>query len=839
MKNNRFSVFTKFLLALTTLSTLMINSVPIVLACGPNPIIPVFDFHVRPDDLRKFSAGELGILKPNYARSYLIVAYRILNGHSLSTEEQKQVVSLWNYRLGIDESERGKSENIGGFTENENDVVTALQNWSEVRTKVVGPADNPIGINDLWKYDSSEFTSYVNCTKSGFETAAKTLRNRLEQYPNQIGNIREWVKGQDAVFSNCSGNGQVPSKTENDTPLWLQKDRDYQFAAAMFYSGRFDLAKKHFEQISNDDLSVWKAISDYLVARTLLRKASFDKPNSEKLIEEAESHLAELLRNKDMSKVHRAARQLQYVAANRTKTKDHFKRFSRRLSSSGEVPKFFSEVETYTNYLDKFGFKPKKEEAKSGDKVSTVKNEEQTFWEWLWTWIFGEDSSETNKSADIKSEKINSSENTDSEYYYDEPKLKNSMHFRSDIDFENVSEVARQEDISDWIFTFQANDKEAFAHALKKWQKTSKSRWLLAAISAAEIDYDGSEKLIDQANEIKPDSPAFLTIKYHQVRLLIEQNKFETARNILDGFLNIDKNKMPISTQNSFFGERMLVAKTLDEFVQYAKRKPIAYSAYSSFYDETSWIRSNIMDTRDVRMLSWRNRWMFDTDSTEIFNKSMPLELLIKAGKSENIPAYLRKGILISAWTRAVLLKDKRAQIEATELLIKAAPEMSKALGEFRRKPNELTTNFLLLKYPVMQPLVDTGFARFTIPSNSLSYDRNNWWYREELESKNPYLDKPFMPGFLNKDRINKAESERKALYDKGHSGNMFAENAVKVSKKFPNAKELPEMLHRAVQSTRYGDSNEAAKHTKAAFQILHNRFPKSIWAKKTKYWYN
>ena len=52
-----------------------------------------------------------------------------------------------------------------------------------------------------------------------------------------------------------------------------------------------------------------------------------------------------------------------------------------------------------------------------------------------------------------------------------------------------------------------------------------------------------------------------------------------------------------------------------------------------------------------------------------------------------------------------------------------------------------------------------------------------------------------------------------------------------------PNDPRAPEALHLAVHAVRYG-CGAAKGASKAAFQLLHEKYPESGWAKKTKYWY-
>src|SRR5688572_30991700 len=48
-------------------------------ACGPHFTDAIFVFQKHPDDpLEKFARGNIGVLQPTYARSYLVAAYRNL-----------------------------------------------------------------------------------------------------------------------------------------------------------------------------------------------------------------------------------------------------------------------------------------------------------------------------------------------------------------------------------------------------------------------------------------------------------------------------------------------------------------------------------------------------------------------------------------------------------------------------------------------------------------------------------------------------------------------------------------------------------------------------------------
>src|SRR6266446_1801781 len=69
-------------------------------ACGPFFTDAIFVYSKHPDfPLERFAAGQVGVLRPTYARSYLVAAYRNLTKNSLSAEEVKALKSLWDDRL--------------------------------------------------------------------------------------------------------------------------------------------------------------------------------------------------------------------------------------------------------------------------------------------------------------------------------------------------------------------------------------------------------------------------------------------------------------------------------------------------------------------------------------------------------------------------------------------------------------------------------------------------------------------------------------------------------------------------------------------------------------------
>ena len=75
---------------------------PPACACGSPYYYADFTYDLYPDyPLDGFAGGNLGVLNPRFARSYLYVAYRYLSGRPFDASERKALLRLWDERLTI------------------------------------------------------------------------------------------------------------------------------------------------------------------------------------------------------------------------------------------------------------------------------------------------------------------------------------------------------------------------------------------------------------------------------------------------------------------------------------------------------------------------------------------------------------------------------------------------------------------------------------------------------------------------------------------------------------------------------------------------------------------
>jgi hypothetical protein len=91
---------------------------------------------------------------------------------------------------------------------------------------------------------------------------------------------------------------------------------------------------------------------------------------------------------------------------------------------------------------------------------------------------------------------------------------------------------------------------------------------------------------------------------------------------------------------------------------------------------------------------------------------------------------------------------------------------------------------------------------------------------------------------------LNAAERQRPAaewqhLSSYGTAPRYLPRIVIEWAKKHPEDARVPEALHLAVRATRYGcQDGKPNPLSREAFNLLHQNYPKSEWAKQTPFWF-
>ena len=749
---------TRRLIALSLVIVLLNGTT--ALACGPFTLEAIFVHTVHPVyPLKAFAGGRIGVVQPNYARSYLYVAYRYLSGSSFSPSEQTALADLWKERLDFSEDEDGNP-------------YYWSRGWLEARKKVPGVKD----VGDIEPYrpreKPNEFENYVNCNKDSFDTAVKVLADRTAEYRGDTAPLLVWVNAQDQVFTNCNSGNSIPDPLPADVPLLERQDRAYQIAAAHFYSTNFDEAQKRFEEIAADEKSPWHFVAAYMVARTLIRKASLGAPEQkQESLRNAESQLTKILADKKFAHHHASATRLANLVRLRLHPEERLHELARALTAKKQNDNLKQDLWDYTTLLDQY--------------------------------VEGDDP--------------------------------------------NPPAFLKDDDLSDWLTTIQSGFPAAADRAMDRWQTTHAETWLVAALSTLEFSHPKTAELIAQGLNVKPGSAAFASARFHAIRLLIETGKYDEARQVLDQILKNNRAQFDESSLNLLTSKRLLVARTLDEFLTYAPRVPAALSWNDDGREIPADDESVSTEMKDIK-----GQPRFDYDAGMAINRQMPLSVLKVAGKNTSLPVALRRDLAQAVWLRAAMLGDTKTADEFVPVLSALVPELAPLLNEYLTattpQAKKASAIYAWLKFPGLEPVVDLGIGRRT-PLNQQDSYRDNWWcgaafYPTEGDNESEVIaftgrsTHPLL--FLSAAEKAAGEREWNTLVPKGAAPNYISQQVVQWATRTPDDPRVPEALHLAVTTTRFGCTDEnTGRASKAAFDLLHRKYPNSPWAKKTKYWFN
>jgi hypothetical protein len=864
---------------------LLLQATPLLFACGPEYIEPIFKFNTSPDlPFDGFAKGNIGILQPTFGRKTLVIAHRYLGGGTYTEDEQHALVAAL----------KGKA------TEEQNDA--AIKTWIETRKLVLPEEKNPPTIYDERRHSGYDF--FPNCTSNAFEVATQTLRDRVTSYGADDPNVREWLQAQDVVFKNCAEGSEAPAPAPTGSPRWLQKDRDYQTAAAYFYSLNLSEARSRFERISQDVESDWQEIAAYLIGRTLVRQASLSSSDNEKqiLYEQAETQL--INQSARGGKLQNAAKRLLGLIKFRIHPEERVKELAQTLDEQSGNENLRQDLIDYNWLLDKFDEQVQKEEEERKKQANptptptpykpdpayqaryeaiqrgelielyfTPRNEEgkpdypksQSLEE-----KYGVTETEVLQKMEIQlGRKLSAEEIKDLNDAFQNALARREFLLSpnrkvdggSDYDGcdEHCNELSlssfpaflRSDELTDWILTFQSKDPKAYSHAVSRWRKTQSPAWLSIALTKATAVSRGLNTLLADGEKIEAESPAFPTIAYQLVRLRLELNRPTEARKLLDKIIATQFESLPISSQNLFLEQRIKLSNSVDEFLRFAMRRPVTFSEYGTYgrisellqVQKSSWMPEYYEESKEEferkaeesfqQFLPWDDRKTFDPDAAELFNWHFSLNALRDAARSPELPEYLRRSLMLAVWTRAVLLRNDQIAREVTPDVAQLAPEMSSLLDSYLNAPTKAQRDsealYIMLKFSNLSPYVVGGVPEFSTVEQTEYYFESSWWCKPDaIEYHDDGSESPKVigaPKFLGPQILGPAKKERDALSAIGDGKSFLGKRVLEWAKRSPDDPRMPEAVYIAVQanqSYKYGcGSWEQDEETRAKLETL------------------
>jgi hypothetical protein len=655
--------------------------------------------------------------------------------------------------------------------------TSPIAEWLAERAKIAGAAPPPGKIDryawatGISRNDNTpgEWRYFLNCPGDAFRRATGTLRERAGRFGAASPEVLAWVSAQDTVFSNCAEGRAIPEPAPAAAAPLCRADRAYQVAAAHFYAEDYDEAARGFREISVDAASPWRDIAAYLVGRTLLRKA---------VVPIAPGSPAD----KDLLRA--AEEQFAALLADPARVAVH--------GPAASHLKLVRAFQDPAGYLAGFGAGL----AAPSDDPDIL----QRFREYSYLVRGRRWQGERQPVADDLTEWLA------------------TLWSMSGRPWENDGAPVRA-------------SAALFGHAFAAWERTNSLPWLLAALMSADFGYPETPRLLEAGAAVTPDSPAYPTVAYLGLRLLIDAGRIEAGRAAADRLL-VDP-RWSAADRNLLLAERLRTARSLEEFLRDAPRLPVgeAGDGYTRLLPFTP----GASDEQSRALFDGRT--LFDRETASIMETWFPSAVRALAVASGDIPPHLRRELARGLFVRSVLLGDHAAARAVVPTLRELAPQLDEEFAGYLAARGAEEAAFaaalLMLKAPGMQPFIQGGAGR-RAPLDRLDSLRDNWWY--DLKRQPAAVGAP--PTFLSPAQRAELSREREKLLEIPAAPAYLGGIVLAWARAHRTDARVPEALHLVVRAGHFGMAPPKLPTSRAAFELLHRRYPDSEWAGKTPLWF-
>ncbi len=328
-------------------------------------------------------------------------------------------------------------------------------------------------------------------------------------------------------------------------------------------------------------------------------------------------------------------------------------------------------------------------------------------------------------------------------------------------------------------------------------------------------------ELIAAAGAVPATSPAYATVLHHRMRLQREAGEHDQVRSELDRLLPAIEKEQTRSALNVFLTHRLALARSTAEFVRFAPRRAVGVT----WADEAGAEEDKA------------GQALLDQDGAAMLNRGMSFALWMAALNDQALPAGIGARLLTAAFPRAVLLRDHASAAALLRRLGSSVANVGDYLRAATPAERDFAAAYVMLKNPGFRLEAEAGLPiREKAPHSELDTYAANWWCALDTGAA------PSPAPFLNEGQKSAFEKEWRVLSAAPGAPVWLSRQAVEWAAANPGDPRSPEALHLAVRATRYGCGNGMGNYgaaSKAAFDLLHKRWPNSEWAKKTRYWFN
>ena len=428
---------------------------------------------------------------------------------------------------------------------------------------------------------------------------------------------------------------------------------------------------------------------------------------------------------------------------------------------------------------------------------------------------------------------------------------------------------SRYTDLGAWIYDIdvltvgrEENVPAAKVDALSRWRERQSLPWLVAALMHLAPGDTDVAAAIAASRAIEASSPAYYTLAWHRLRLLIGENRHEEARAELDQIL--DGRPLPKGVENLMRYHAMKLARDLDEFLRFAPRRG-EFVMYlpdpRTKLDATALPLKSTNFSGDLAAnIKWRtelfqpNTRYFDEDATAVLSSFMPLPMMARVAKSDRLAPNMQRDVALAVWTRAVLLEDAEIANSIAPIVARYFPQYGAGWRAYQSattpRQKKLEAALLLLRLPAASPWFVSGLG-YPYMRDRIGLTATRWWSHEDSDDQRApdaqdnvtLCDDCALPlqlaapTFITSQDRDRARNDVTRLRQLPGAPAYLGATILSWANAQPRDPRVPEALYLVVLATRYGQKN--TETSKAAYLLLHNRYRRNPWTSKTPLWFS
>ena len=402
---------------------------------------------------------------------------------------------------------------------------------------------------------------------------------------------------------------------------------------------------------------------------------------------------------------------------------------------------------------------------------------------------------------------------------------------------EELTRAESTNELGGWLLAMSEHPPaDAGERSMEWWHKTHHKVWLIAALlNASEKD---DAELLAAAREVAPGAPEYESAVYDSISRELARGHQDAVREWADRALS---GELPLSTRNMILAARAKAAVDWTEFLRFSLRRAEPDVVLNEGWEEPAGRVRNVHGD-----LPPDPEPVLDAEAISDLNTRVPLSSWLNASRNELLPEAVQLDIAQAGWLRAVLLGRSDEARTLMQRVLELNPGAAEVARPFLAAKDPDAAHwaalFIVLREPALRPtlwdsdpdVLDLAEPHYRATAGDFLVE--GWYYRQQPQWQPPAK----RSGFLPADRFAAGEAEWKQIRAaEPWEATYLSREAVEWANKHPDDPRVPEALHRAVWASRWRDSDaDTRKFSKAAFDVLHTRYPKSPWTAKTPYWF-